>query len=128
MMCPLARSSRATRRACSNARWSTVSEFGAAPVAESNLAEVAKTLQPLRLNHLGVAVRSIAGALTLHTEVLGQRVLSGPFDDPIQKVRVCFLGTDREGDVVVELVEPLGSDSPIRQMLAKGVAGYHVCY
>jgi methylmalonyl-CoA/ethylmalonyl-CoA epimerase len=66
--------------------------------------------------------------MPLHTELLGQRVFSGPFEDPIQKVRVCFLGTDRPGDVVVELVEPLGADSPIRQMLAKGVAGYHVCY
>lgn len=95
---------------------------------DADFAQLHSTLQPLRLNHLGVAVRSIAGALPLHTEVLGQTVVSGPFEDPIQKVRVCFLSAGATHDVPIELVEPLGADSPIVKMLAKGVAGYHLCY
>jgi methylmalonyl-CoA/ethylmalonyl-CoA epimerase len=51
---------------------------------------------------------------------------SGPFDDPIQKVSACFLSRG-EGDAVIELVAPLGPDSPIDRTLKKGGGAYHVC-
>jgi methylmalonyl-CoA/ethylmalonyl-CoA epimerase len=80
------------------------------------------------INHLGVAVRSIEQALPMYRDMFGYQVLSGPVQDPIQKVSVCFLGTGKPGDLTVEVVEPLGDDSPVNRMLEKGVAAYHVCY
>ncbi len=55
--------------------------------------------------------------------------MSGPFDDPIQKVAVNFLTTSDHDAVEIELIAPLTEDSPIRAMLAKGGGGaYHLCF
>lgn len=95
---------------------------------ESDSSPVTIGIGPVAFHHLGVAVSSIEQALPLYTELFGHRVLSGPFEDRIQKVKVCFVGSGHPGEVVVELVEPLGDDSPVKQMLAKNLAAYHVCY
>lgn len=82
----------------------------------------------LTIHHLGVAVPDVVAAIPMYQSLLGQRLLSGPFDDPIQKVRVCFLGTGQPGDVVVELIAPIAEDAPVHQYLKKGLGAYHVCY
>lgn len=82
----------------------------------------------LRFSHLGVAVRDMESALASYREIFGYRVLAGPFDDPVQKVRVCFVGSGRAGDIAVELVVPLGEDSPVNRILAKGTGAYHTCF
>ena len=82
----------------------------------------------MTFSHLGIAVPSIAQALSLYQEIFGYRVLSGPFDDPIQRVSVCFIGTGIPGDMTIEIVAPLGDESPVNGLLAKGVSAYHVCY
>ena len=82
----------------------------------------------MRFSHLGVAVSNMEEALSVYQEVFGYKVLSGPFDDPIQRVSVCFIGTGVPGDMTIEIVAPLGEDSPVSKILAKGVDVYHVCY
>lgn len=80
-----------------------------------------------RLHHLGIAVRDIEGARALFEQLMGYRLTDGPYDDPIQKVRVAFL--ERPGDpLVVELVAPGADDAPVHRYLARGVGAYHVCY
>jgi methylmalonyl-CoA/ethylmalonyl-CoA epimerase len=55
-------------------------------------------------------------------------VVSGPFDDPIQRVSVSFLARSEKDVAEIELIAPLGDDSPIRSMLAKNGGGaYHLC-
>ena len=78
--------------------------------------------------HVGVAVPDIARAIPTYKDVFGYRLLSGPFDDPIQRVTVCFLGTGASDDVEIELVAPLGDDSPVKRLLARGGGAYHVAY
>ncbi len=89
-------------------------------------------LAALRAHHTGVAVRDMDSALTFYIDVLGLRLLSGPFDDPIQKVRVCFIGSGVPADAVIELICPLpspaGDDAPIHQYLKKELGAYHICY
>ena len=46
-----------------------------------------------RLQHVGVAVPALGPTTELMTALFGYRVVSGPFDDPIQKVSVNFLTT-----------------------------------
>jgi methylmalonyl-CoA/ethylmalonyl-CoA epimerase len=75
-----------------------------------------------------VAVASLEEALPLYESLFGYRLISGPFDDPIQRVSVCFLGRELPGDITIELVAPLDEQSPIRKTLAKGGGAYHVCY
>lgn len=78
-------------------------------------------------HHVGVAVRELQSAIPIFKNLFGYEVTSGPFDDPIQKVSVCFLSRG-EGDAAIELVAPFGPDSPIIRTLQKGGGTYHICY
>jgi methylmalonyl-CoA/ethylmalonyl-CoA epimerase len=79
-------------------------------------------------HHMGIAVSSVEDAVPVYQQLFGYQILSGPFVDPIQRVRVCFVGTKTGPDAVVELVAPEGPDSPIGTVLLKGIGVYHVCY
>lgn len=79
-------------------------------------------------HHLGVAVKSIAKAIPIYQDLFGYELFSGPFDDPIQRVSVCFLRRQAASEMIVELIAPLGENSPIDRILTKGGGAYHVCY
>ena len=80
-----------------------------------------------RLNHIGVATPSIEQSIALYRDLLGATHIGEPFDLPAQKVRVCFVDTPNSQ---IELLEPLGEDSPIARFLEKNPAGgqHHVCF
>jgi methylmalonyl-CoA/ethylmalonyl-CoA epimerase len=84
-------------------------------------------MERFQFHHVGVAVRDLGKAIPIYKTLFGYELTSGPFDDPIQKVSVCFLSRG-EGDAAIELVAPLGADSPVRRTLKKGGGAYHVCY
>jgi methylmalonyl-CoA/ethylmalonyl-CoA epimerase len=82
-----------------------------------------------KLLHVGVAVPSLDPTTELLATLFGYKVVSGPFDDPIQKVSVNFLAKSDNDVAEIELIAPLTEDSPIRSMLAKGNGGaYHLCF
>ena len=80
-----------------------------------------------RLNHVGVATRSIEASVAFYRDVMGATAIGEPFDLPAQGVRVCFVDTP---NTQIELIEPLGDTSPIRAFLEKNPAGgqHHLCY
>lgn len=80
-----------------------------------------------RLNHVGVATPSIDDSIALYCDLLGATKIGQPFDLPPQKVRVCFVDLPNSQ---IELLEPLGEDSPIAKFLEKNPAGgqHHVCF
>jgi methylmalonyl-CoA/ethylmalonyl-CoA epimerase len=80
-----------------------------------------------RLNHVGVATPSIEQSISLYRDLLGATRIGEPFDLPPQKVRVCFVDLPNSQ---IELLEPLGEDSPIARFLEKNPAGgqHHVCF
>src|ERR1700674_2222221 len=84
-------------------------------------------MEKFAFHHFGVAVRDLSKAIPIYKTLLDYELKSGPFDDPIQNVSVCFLSRG-EGDTVLELVAPLGPTSPIDGTLKKGGGIYHVCY
>ena len=82
-----------------------------------------------KLRHVGVAVPSVGPTTETLSTLFGYRVVSGPFDDPIQKVSVNFLTTSDNDVAEIELIAPLSEDSPITSMLAKSGGGaYHLCF
>ncbi len=85
-----------------------------------------------RLNHVGVATPSIASSVELYRTMLGATAIGEPFDLPAQGVRVCFIDTGVPGEngSQIELIEPLGPDSPIVRFLEKNPLGgqHHVCF
>ena len=82
-----------------------------------------------KLLHVGVAVPALEATTALLADLFGYTVVSGPFDDPIQKVSVNFLAKS-DGDVAeIELIAPTSEDSPVQAMLTKKAGGaYHLCF
>jgi len=80
-----------------------------------------------RLNHVGVATPSIAASLVMYKTMFGAEPHGPSFDLPAQGVRVCFVDAPNSQ---IELIEPLGPDSPIVKFLEKNPAGgqHHVCF
>lgn len=80
-----------------------------------------------RLNHIGVATPSIERSLEQYRRLFGVEPSSLPFDLPAQGVRVCFVDAP---NTQVELIEPLGPDSPIAGFLDKNPEGgqHHLCF
>ena len=59
-----------------------------------------------KLRHVGVAVPSLGPATEALSTLFGYRVISGPFDDPIQKVSVNFLTQSDNDKAEIELIAP----------------------
>ena len=86
-----------------------------------------------RLNRIGVATPSIEESIRYYRDVMGASSFHKPFDLEAQGVKVCFVDTPGENGThgtQIELIEPLGEDSPIAKFLEKNPAGaqHHVCY
>lgn len=80
---------------------------------------------PLAIDHVGIAVENIAEALLFYERQLGCR-LEAQEDIPAQQVRVALL---RVGDAHIELLEPLGDDSPVAKFLrVRGPGMHHLAY
>lgn len=79
-----------------------------------------------RLNHVAIAVRDIAAAARVYRETLGAEV-SASVPQPDHGVTTVFITLP---NTKIELLEPLGPDSPIEKFLARSPDGgiHHVCY
>ena len=79
-----------------------------------------------KLNHVAFAVPDLNAAAAVYRDTLGARV-SEAEALPEHGVTVVFVDL---GNTRVELMEPLGEDSPITGFLEKNPTGgmHHVCY
>jgi len=79
------------------------------------------------LNHVGVAVPNIDDAAQTYRDLYGAKDITAAFDMPEQGVRVCFVNLP---NAQIELIEPLGEDSPIHNFIKKNPKGgqHHVCF
>jgi len=79
-------------------------------------------------HHVGVAVPDLEQAIKFYSRAFGLQLVSGPFEDPIQKVKVCFMAEPGQSLSHLELISPGDGDSPVNGYLTKGIGAYHVCY
>jgi methylmalonyl-CoA/ethylmalonyl-CoA epimerase len=79
-----------------------------------------------RLNHVAIAVRDIAAASAVYRDTLGADV-TGATPQPEHGVTTVFINLP---NTKIELLEPLGAESPILGFLDKNPSGgiHHVCY
>jgi methylmalonyl-CoA/ethylmalonyl-CoA epimerase len=79
-----------------------------------------------RLNHVAIVVPDLAGAAALYRDVFGAEV-SMPVDLPAHGVTTVFVTL---ANTKIELLAPLGENSPIAAFLARNPAGgmHHLCY
>ncbi|MEM3696726.1 MAG: methylmalonyl-CoA epimerase [Candidatus Bathyarchaeia archaeon] len=74
------------------------------------------------VDHVGVAVKNLDEAISLYQNVLGFK-LEGVHVLNERKVKVAFLSTG--GETRIELLEPLGTDSPVAKFLDSRGEGIH---
>jgi len=79
-----------------------------------------------RLNHVAIAVPDLKAALEQYRVTLGATVTE-PHDLPEHGVTVAFVELP---NTKIELVHPLGDNSPIQSFLDKTPGGgiHHICY
>ena len=79
-----------------------------------------------RLNHIAIAVPDLAAAAAKYRDQLGATVGASQ-ELPEHGVTVVFAET---GNTKVELLAPLGENSPIAAFLEKNAAGgmHHICF
>ena len=79
-----------------------------------------------RLNHVAIVVPDLAQASATYRALLGAEV-SAPVDLPAHGVTTVFVTLP---NTKIELLHPLGADSPIATFLARNPSGglHHVCY
>jgi methylmalonyl-CoA/ethylmalonyl-CoA epimerase len=79
-----------------------------------------------RLNHVAIAVPDMAAAVATYKNVLGAEV-SEAVPQPDHGVTTVFITLP---NTKIELLEPLGADSPIVNFLQRNPGGgvHHVCY
>jgi methylmalonyl-CoA/ethylmalonyl-CoA epimerase len=79
-----------------------------------------------RLNHVAIAVRDIAKAAKVYRDTLGAEV-SAVVPQREHGVSTVFVALP---NTKIELLEPLGEDSPIAKFLEKNPDGgiHHLCY
>jgi methylmalonyl-CoA epimerase len=74
------------------------------------------------VDHVGVAVKSLDAAIKVYREILGFKV-EGIHVLTERKVKVAFLSSG--GETRIELLEPIGSDSPVAKFLENRGEGIH---
>ena len=79
-----------------------------------------------KLNHIAIAVPDLAAASAIYRDTLGARV-SEALELPAHGVTTVFVQLD---NTKIELLHPLGQNSPIGAFLERNPAGgvHHVCY
>ncbi len=79
-----------------------------------------------RLNHVAIAVPDMDAAIIMYRDTLGANV-SPIMDEPDHGVQVVFVELP---NTKIELLHPLGENSPITAFLDKNPTGgmHHVCY
>jgi methylmalonyl-CoA/ethylmalonyl-CoA epimerase len=79
----------------------------------------------MRLDHVAIAVRSLAAALELYRDRLGLAAV-GVEEVPQEKVRVAFLDG---GGARIELLEPTQPDSAVARYIdRRGEGLHHLCF
>lgn len=79
-----------------------------------------------RLNHVAIAVPDLEAASAQYRDTLGASVRA-PQDEPDHGVTVVFIDLP---NTKIELLYPLGENSPIAAFLEKNPSGgiHHICY
>jgi methylmalonyl-CoA/ethylmalonyl-CoA epimerase len=79
-----------------------------------------------RLNHVAIAVANLEAACATYRDLLGA-TLSDAVPQPDHGVTTVFVELP---NTKIELLEPLGADSPIAKFLERNPSGgiHHICY
>ena len=79
----------------------------------------------MKIDHLGIAVKSISDSLSFYRDVLGME-LAGTETVDDQGVHIALLPV---GEARIELLEPVSAETPVGRFITKrGEGVHHICY
>jgi len=76
---------------------------------------------------VGVVVRSVEQTGYFYADQMGMLALGPPVQDDLQRVIVQFWAHEGES-TSIELIQPIGDQSPVASFLRKGGGPAHLCY
>ena len=79
----------------------------------------------MKLHHIGIIVKNIQTSLGELSRYLEFEKTSIPMLVESQRVNLCFLKTS---DIYIELIEPIGNDSPVKKISESGGGFHHLCF
>ena len=79
----------------------------------------------MKIHHMGIVVDNIETSLGEFSKLVKFENSSIPTLIGSQKVKVCFM---KFGEFNIELIEPIGTDSPVHNFLEKGGGFHHICF
>ena len=79
-----------------------------------------------KLNHIAIAVNNLDETIEKYKKIFEIKI-SQTQEQPLHGVKVAFIELP---NTKIELLEPLGEESPIRKFLEKNSSGgiHHICY
>lgn len=89
---------------------------------------IVPTSQIKRLHHVGFVVSSIEAVAERFAKSIGAVWSRKIIHDPLQRVRVSFIGSPNACETSIELVESTGANSPVARFLQRGGGLHHLCY
>ncbi len=80
----------------------------------------------LTFHHTAIVVESIEDSLLYYAPLFGSENISKPVMVDSQKVKVCLIKI--AASQYIELVEPIGEESKVYNLLKKRISYYHLAY
>ena len=82
-------------------------------------------MNEMKLHHVGIVVKNIKESFGEFTRFIKFEETTIPTLIKSQKVNVCFMKTS---DVYIELIEPIGDESPVKEFSDSGGGIHHLCF
>ena len=79
----------------------------------------------MKIHHIGIVVNNIQDSLGEFSKFIKFDETTIPTLVGSQKVNVCFMKLDT---IRIELIEPIGNESPVKKFLEKGGGFNHICF
>lgn len=82
-------------------------------------------IDSMKLHHIGIVVNNISKYQHSMINLLKSNYTDIPKENKLQKIKYMFINV---GDSNIELIEPLGKDSPVTSFLEKGGGLHHLAF
>ncbi len=82
----------------------------------------------MRIHHIGIASENLERSIRNHEALFNMHPVTDIVEDPVQKVSVVMLSDTKGKGVPIELISPLDDESPVSNIVKKGIRLYHLCF
>lgn len=81
----------------------------------------------MKIHHIGIVTADIENACKQYADFFDFKRATDIVTDPIHKSKLVLLANG-DNSLSIELIEPVGEDSPVADFLNRGGGLHHICY